>query len=363
MTNPERRELEDQLRRALNDAAARIHPAGDGLDRIRERAQRRHRRLGWMRPALGVAAATVVVALAATVPLYLHSTSTDRGTALGSTTGTATGHRTTLTATPAHPVPTSEPESATTHGSSASGGISPTQSSPALPDMTTVWPYGSRREGGHRADQDVADQVHPALRDPRQTALEFIRSFVGTSDPLVADRDTPLAAGIGVTVSRQTGDGNPQPVSLVYLVRVRRGDDAPYVVVDASRPPLDGSSEAMSVQPGMLQGVAPLMVTGTVTPTDPTDQANQADQIASVKVELREPGQDQTLASQSPVLSPNPNQTQEQTWTAMLTPIRPLSTPTGTVAAWTVDAENHLLNFVAAPTSPPKPVRSGEPAR
>lgn len=352
MNDPGRRETEDLLRHALNDAAARIHPAGDGLERIRERAARRRRRLGWSRPILAVATGTAAVALAATVPLYLHSTGDGDTSALNSASGTE--HAATLTGTPTDPpssTPTQSPEPRQPKVSEATTAGPGT----ALPDMTTVWPYGSRGEGGKRADRDVADHTHPQLRNPRQTALEFIKSFVGTTDDLVADDDAPLAAGIGVTVSRMADDGTREPVSLVYLVRVRTGDDAPYVVVDASRPPLDGAIDSLSVQPGELAGAAPIMVNGAVTePVAPQP-------VASVKVELREPGRDQTLASQSPALVPDPDKDQ-QTWTAVLTPIRPLDGPTGTVAAWTVDAQNHLLAFAAAPTAtgPSPPSKSGD---
>jgi len=346
VNDPGRREMEDLLRHALNDAAARIHPAGDGLERVRERAARRRRRLLWARPSLTVATATVLVALAATLPLYLRSTGADGDrAALGSASGRTHPTTSRPTSPPSASV-SSAPVGSTTPDATVQGSPLATRTAPdSLPDMTTVWPYGSRHEGSRRADQDVADSVHPVLRDPRMTAVKFIQSFVGTTDPLMADEDAPLAAGIGVTVFRKSADGDREPVSLVYLVRVRKGDDAPYVVVDASTPPQAGDPDSMSIQPGPLKGVAPLNVTGTVNPAPPDPQ------IASVHVELREPGQDQTLASQSPALTADPNQTPQQSWIATLTPIRPLSTPTGTVAAWTVDAQNHLLSFVAVPTS------------
>ncbi|HEY9388390.1 MAG TPA: hypothetical protein VIR27_01315 [Mycobacteriales bacterium] len=350
MNDRERRELEDLLRRAFTDAAEQIHPAGDGLQRVRERVAHRRRGQAWVRPGLAVAAATVLVALAAAVPLYTHGVGFgDRDAAL---TSTAAGQRSenapapadSRSASPTEPTVLSAPSSP---GDPDKGATDPTAASTesVLPDMTTVWPYGSRREGTLRADQDVTARIRPQLRDPRQTAVEFIRSFVGTTDTLVAAGDAPLAAGIGVTVSRKSGDGSEEPVSLVYLVRVRPGDDAPYVVVDASEPTNRNHPVSMTVRPGALDGTSAMTVTGTVV------RPELSPSVASIKVELREPGQDQTLASQQPALPTEPDQDQPQQWTATLTPIRPLSTSTGTVAAWAVDRQNHLLGFVAAPAS------------
>ncbi|HEY9476349.1 MAG TPA: hypothetical protein VIS06_21175, partial [Mycobacteriales bacterium] len=289
-----------------------------------------------------------LVAFAAAVPLYSHTNGFgDRDAALTSTaTSQRSGNRAT---TPVHPPSTSRAGKVATSGSATpiegSTAPTPTGVDSDLPDMTTVWPYGSRREGMRRADQDVSAEVRPELDDPHQTALEFIRSFVGTTDTLVAAGDAPLAAGIGVTVSRKSSDGNQEPVSLVYLVRVRQGNDSPYVVVDASEPTHGNDPASMTVRPGVLDGTSAMTVTGTVVRPDFSQP------VASIKVELREPGQDQTLASQQPALSPDPDQAQQQLWTATLTPIRSLSTPTGTVAAWAVDKQNHLLGFVAVPTS------------
>lgn len=342
----ERRKLEELLREALHAEAARIQPAGEGLDRIRQRVAARRRMLSWLRPSLGVLA--TVCAVAATVTtllLYLRS---------GDSQPVESG-RQALSAHPARtasgvPTATELPAPGLADVTPVSPDVStrsqpptPIDGDPGLPDMTTVWPYGSRGEGLRKADRDVRSRVHPDLVDPRQTAVRFIESFVGTADKLIPDDGVRLEAGIGVTVSRLTGDGALQPVSRVYLVRVRKADDSPYVVVNASRPGSQGQP-TMTVDPGTLQGTSELRVGGTFL------VGSMPAKTASVKVELREPGGDEVLASDSPSFSPDPDVPEQQDWTATLTPIRKLRTPTGTVAAWTVDVQNHLLAFVAEPT-------------
>lgn len=356
MNEPGRGELEDLLRRALDDTAGRVHPAGDGLERIRARVGGRRRWLAGSRPGLAVATAAVLVVLAAAVPLYLRTVPSPHHTAGQALHAVSSAPHSSPSPGPAAttgPTPSESTERAiSTPTAPGSDPATLINGDPTLPDVTTVWPYSSRREGNLRADEDVTEHVHPSLRDPGATALTFIRSFVGTGDSLVAGHGSPLAAGIGITVSTRSNDGQLTPVSLVYLVRVRRGDDAPYVVVDASTPPEGSASNSMTLRPGTLRGTSAMTVDGTVIAGD------TAPRIASVKVELREPGQDTTLASQSPPLVPDdtPGPTDQadlagqRTWTATLTPIRPLATPTGTVAAWTVDEDNHLLAFVAAPT-------------
>ena len=70
------------------------------------------------------------------------------------------------------------------------------------------------------------------------------------------------------------------PVSLVYLVRVRVGDDAPYVVVDAAAP--DGSL-ALDRIPAPPSG-GPVTVRGTLAGTTRLD------------VRVRAPGSDVNLS-------------------------------------------------------------------
>lgn len=352
MSESEQRDIEDLLRQALQQHAGQIHPMGDGLERIRTRVSRRHTMLSWLRPAAAVAGATMVVAGAVLVPTYLRGHdegSADRTSALTAASSTTPRVK---PVTPADPtaVPNSpESMSTMTSQSTPDADVSSTNinNDPSLPDMTTVWPYGTRSEGTRRADNDVATKARPTLRDPQQTALRFVQSFVGSvpsDDSLVAERGEPMGAGIGVVVSRESSNGGRNPVSLVYLVRVRRDNDSPYVVVNARAPESAGQQASMTVDSGGLQGTDEITVTGSVA-----EQA--APGAALIKIVLHEPGENETVASNAVPLTGLKADT-SQDWTTSLTPTRRLGSKTGTVAAWTVDVDNHLLGFVAVPTDP-----------
>jgi hypothetical protein len=340
MNDAERRELEEMLRDALHQEAARIQPAGDGLARIRQRVATRRRILSWLRPGLGVVAA-VCTAVAATtvVPLYLRGDARHQDTAgqsLSAPPGvSSTVQRDALTAA-SSPVPSAlrSPDVSTRSEATAPDGGKAT-----LPDMVTVWPYGTRGEGGSRADQDV--RQHPDLADPLRVAKQFVQSFVGSDNDLVTQNNGPLEAGIGVTVFRKADDGSRQPVSLVYLVRVQDSDSSPYVVVDARGVDAKGRP-AMTLDPGPLQGTAKVPVEGTFV--------DLPGGTAAVQVELREPGSEEILAHDMPRFVSDAGVPPQQVWKTSLTPVRALHTRTGTVAAWTVDVDNHVLAFVAEPT-------------
>jgi len=59
---------EDKLRRLLQDEAATVHPAGDGLARIQARLARRRRLRWWLLPSAGLATAAAVVAAVLVLP-------------------------------------------------------------------------------------------------------------------------------------------------------------------------------------------------------------------------------------------------------------------------------------------------------
>jgi hypothetical protein len=194
-------ELEELLRRSLYAEAERVEPGSDGLRRIRERTVRPARgRWRWRMPVLVLAGAAAVIAALAAAPSVLPS----------------------LTAPPA----------GTSAAASTSPGPTPIPGA-GVNDMRTVWPYATRADGFRDAATDQAAGRYGNLTKPDQVALRFVASYLG-SDSLTARSRGAHLAGIRIEVSR-----GGTPISLVYLVRVRVGDDAPYVVVDAEAP--DGS--------------------------------------------------------------------------------------------------------------------------
>lgn len=337
-------ELAALLRAALAAEAERVEPAGDGLSRIRRRtAARPSWRDRWLVPGLALAGAAAVIAAVAVLPSVLPS---DGG-------GLPAGAQTTATtrsATPSVPATSSPPTGSPTPDRTSApvpgatvppptrrptpSPPAPTRTEPAVTDLATVWPYASRAEGGERADRDVRDGVYPYLRDPGLTAVAFVGSFVGR-DGLSAARLDAYPPGLRMLVSR---DG--RPVSTVFLVRVRAADDAPYVVVGASRADIDGPDSLTISAPPAVAGTDPLAVGGVLRRAD-------GDPAPSVTVELREPGQDQPLARASVSVRVEGDAT--MTWSALLTPKRPATG--GVVAAWTTDPDGGVLEFVAAPTA------------
>ena len=193
-------ELEELLRRSLHAEVEQVEPSTDGLRRIRERTVRPARvRWKWRTPVLVLAGAAAVVAALVAAPSVLPSlTSPVRTTA----------------AAPTSPGPTPIP----------GAGVN---------DMRTVWPYATRADGFRHAPADQAAGTYGDLTKPDRVALRFVASSLGPQSLTARSRGAHLA-GIGIEVSRAGA-----PISLVYLVRVRVGDDAPYVVVDAAAP--DGS--------------------------------------------------------------------------------------------------------------------------
>jgi hypothetical protein len=320
------RDLERLLRAALREEADRTHPAGDGLIRIRERVAARRRWRVWMIPALALTGAAAVIAAAVAAPGYL--------------TGSGKQPRLVMPAgQPSAPSPTGSPTGSPTAGQPYGAPGTPYGGDATLRDMVTVWPYPSRRTGFEHADQDVQAGLYPRLTDPAATAVDFVAAFVGGEQDLTARKYDAYPPGIRELVVRRTDTGEV-PVSLVYLVRVRTGDDAPYVVVGASRIGIsDKDSLTISKLPTVL-GTAAFTAHGIARPLDGVGDR-------TVTVQLREPGSTEVLAQQSAPIRLDGHPQQE--WTAELTPFRPL-TGTGVVAAWTLDDTGKVVEFVAAPT-------------
>jgi hypothetical protein len=195
-------QLEELLRRSLYVEAERVEPAGDGLRRIRERTSPPSRSR-WRTPALALAGAAAVVAALVAAPSVLP----------------------TLTPIPAPPTGPSV-AALTSPGPTLIPGA-------GVNDMRTVWPYGTRADGFHDAPADQVAGTYGDLTKPDQVATRFVGSYLGAGSLTARSLGAHLA-GIRSEVSRAG-----TPISLVYLVRVRVGDDAPYVVVDAEA--LDGS--------------------------------------------------------------------------------------------------------------------------
>lgn len=287
-------DLERMLRRALSAEAEAAEPRGDGLQRIRART-RRPARVRWRVPALALAGTAALIAAVFVVPAMLRSP--DPGpTVVGSA--------------PTGPAPTPTPTETQIPGAGVN-------------DLVTVWPYPSRAEGYARAEQDVAAGTYPDLTQPDLAAVTFVESYVGTSAELTAQSRGRWQAGLRMQVDR--GDA---VVSLVYLVRVRVGNDAPYVVVDATSPGL-----SVTAVPGL---------DGTVTAG-----GLRSDPAAEPYVELRAPGADEPLAADRAPAGGTE-------WSAELVPpgeSRP-RVRTDAVATWTLDDAGRVTAFAADSAAP-----------
>jgi hypothetical protein len=338
MSTDDDRELADLLRRALHQEADRQVPAGDGLIRIRERVDSRRRRLTWLRPALAVGAVAAVAAAVAVLPTALRQAERDGGGTQAA--GPASGTRTATTLDTAVPglspstaAPSTAPPSAVAPSLPAAAGVA---------DMRTVWPYGSRAEGYYNAAGDVSAGRHPELTDPAKTAVSFVRRYVGPTVTLEAGESAPKDRGIGVVVNRTLPDGSSHPVTRVYLVQVSKDDGAPYVVAAADRPEL-GTEDATTLT--VIPPADPLapsadhvLVTGTTQrpATDPP----------TVKVEVR----DADGAALSFIQATRQEATPELwTWSADVSLDPGQVGRAVTIAAWTVDDNADVLEFVATP--------------
>lgn len=278
-------ELERMLRRALAAEAGAVEPAGDGLQRIRART-RRPARARWRVPALALAGTAALIAAVFVVPSVLRDPAPS--TAGGGTTQSGP------------PAATLVP----------SAGVN---------DLPTVWPYPTRAEGFARAERDVAAGRYPDLTRADLAAVTFVGSYVGAAG-LTATSLGGWQAGLRMQVERAGA-----VVSVVYLVRVRVGNDAPYVVVDATSPGL-----TLDARPG-LDGVV-------------TAGGVRTDRAARPYVDLRPPGADEPLVTARPVVTPDSGE-----WGVELVPPgspRP-RVRIDAVAAWTLDPAGRVTAFAA----------------
>ena len=289
-------ELEVLLRRALAERAEAVEPAGDGLRRIRERTAVRHRPSRWRVPALALAGAAAVVAALVLLPSLLP----DLRPAPGGSPAAGPGH-----VSPTSPTSPTSPAATTIPGA-------------GVGDLVTVWPYPSRRDGYERAEQDIAAGAVPDLTRPDLAAVRFVRSYLGSGPTLTAVSAGRWKAGLRMELRR-----DDTPVSLVYLVRVRIGDDAPYVVVNAVAP-----GDRLTLVP--VRDPGGTLTAGGTVPAD----------AGTPRVQLREPGRDEPLAAARGTVAGTG-------WEARLTSPAPLP-PTVAVAAWTVGADG-VTAFVATP--------------
>jgi hypothetical protein len=331
---PGEEELADRLRRALRAEADQVMPVGDGLVRIRERVDHRRRRLSWLRPVLLVTAAAGVASVAVAAPALLREL----------------GHR--------RPAPTGAAASLGTASSSPSVTVleSRVGASRTLPpesgvsDMRTVWPYASRAEGYYAARGDVSTGKHPELTDAARAAVTFVQQYVGPRVTLSAGRTTAQDRGVGVVVNRRLANGASHPVTRVYLVPVSGDSGAPYVVAGAQRPGLAGDGVMLSLAPPaepVQSGDDHITVSGTIRRPGATGPP-------SVQVEVGDAG-GATLSFNRAVPKASGTEPDTFTWTASINLEPGAVLRAVTLAAWTLDDDAGVLEFVAAPV----PLRSG----
>lgn len=290
-------ELERMLRRALAAEAGAVEPAGDGLQRIRART-RRPARARWRVPALALAGTAALIAAVFAVPPVLRDPAP-------STAGGATA-------------PSGPSAAGTLPGGSPSAADTPIPSA-GVNDLTTVWPYPTRAEGFARAERDVAAGRYPDLTRADLAAVTFVGSYVGAAG-LTATSLGGWQAGLRMQVERAGA-----VVSVVYLVRVRVGNDAPYVVVDATSPDL-----TLTAGPG-LDGIV-------------TAGGLRTARVGRPYVDMRPPGADEPLVSVRPATGPGGGE-----WgVELVAPGSPRPrVRTDAVAAWTRDPAGRVTAFAA----------------
>jgi hypothetical protein len=321
------RELEALLRQALADEAGRVEPAGDGLRRIRERTAGVRWRARWSRwsrwtaPALALAGAAAVIAAIAVLPKVVPDGGGPAGPAAG---GTTAAPATTPSTPAASSAPAGPPDLSAPAASLLATPPTPAPAPSAVPvpgagvtDMATIWPYASRGEGYAQAERDIAEGAVPDLTRPDVAAVAFVELYLGSGQELTAVSAGAWQAGLRMEVRR--GDA---PVSLVYLVRVRMGNDAPYVVVDAVAP----GSLTLSAPP------PPGLLDEAVTASGTKHSAGR------LHVQLRDPGADRPTAAADGTVAAGD-------WTARLG--RQPGTRVDVVAAWTSDDAGNVTAFAA----------------
>ena len=337
--NPGDDELADRLRRALRAEADRVTPTGDGLVRIRERVGHRRRRLSWLRPLLVVTAAAGVASVAVAAPVLLREF----------------GHRRPATDTAASLGTPAPPGARVLDSRVGTARTLPPEA--GVSDMRTVWPYASRAEGYYAARSDVSSGKHPELSDATRAAVAFVQQYVGPRVRLSAGRTTAQDRGIGVVVYRRLANGASHPVTRVYLVPVSGNGGPPYVVAGAQRPALAGDqvmlSLVMPTEP-VRPGDDHITVSGTIRRPGATGPP-------PVQVEVGDAG-GTTLSFNRAVPEVSETGPDTFTWTASISLEPDAVLRAVTLAAWTLDDDAGVLEFVAAPV----PVRSeasgsGEP--
>src|SRR5262249_22345055 len=228
-------------------------------------------------------------------------------------------------------------------------------------DMRTVWPYVSRAEGYWSADRDVATGKHPELTDAARTAVTFVQRYVGPRVSLTAGSTAARDHGVGVVVNRQLPDGSSHPVTRVYLVRVSAAGSAPYVVAGAERPALAPDQIALTLVPPaepVRPGDDHLTVSGTV-------RRPGVNGAPPVQVEIGD-ASGEALSFNRAVSEMALREPDTFTWTASISLEPGEADRAVTLAAWTLDDDASVLEFVATPVplqsdpvSTPGPVDSG----
>jgi len=324
---PEDDDLAALLRRMLHEEADRNLPAGDGLVRIRERVQERRRRLSWLRPVLVVATAAGVAAAAVAAPAILRQLGRGARPAATDTAG---------------------PNAVGTPSGSVLANPPPTRAVRTLPpeagvrDMRTVWPYVSRAEGYYAADGDVAAGRHPELADATQAAVTFVQRYVGPRVTLTAGPAAAKDAGIGVVVNRRLADGTTHPVTRVYLVQVSKAEQAPYVVAAADRPTLVEDASTLTAVPPP----DPLLSTADQVTVSGTVQRPGSPGLPAVQVEVGDAGGSALSFNRAVVEETAPG---TYRWTASISLGPGEAARAVTLAAWTMDDDAGVLEFVATP--------------
>lgn len=225
------RDFEDLLRAAMHERAEQIVPAGDGLQRIRERTSGRHR-FRWFKPSLVALTAAAAAAAVAVLPNVIKSADDNNQPVAG-------------------PPATSEQRSTEQPQFNTKQSTPPTErGTDRTGDVKAfLWPY---------ANEEIAakdgTRVGEFLTDAQDTATQFVTSAVAGTK-LSAGEPAKKADMVSVPLYRES-----QLVTTVQLAQVVSGRTTIYLVERAVSPQLsiDSPPNLATLSPPVARGGAQL---------------------------------------------------------------------------------------------------------
>lgn len=283
---------EDRLRSLLHDEAADLHPAGDGLVRIRERVARRRRTRLYVAP--GAAAAVAVAVVAAMALTGGSNLSSLEPEPYASSTGEPSPG----------PVPTAS--------------AVPTTGPDLTQEFTGIWPFRDLA-----AAQSWDRDAQPWAGEAEQVAQRFVQRYL---------------AGTGAQVTGTAPAVEPARGNAFYVVRA---GDATVSTLRLVQGTTDGPWTVVRAEGGDLTFLTPEAGDAVTAPFTVTGRVEGVDE--NIDVRLRDVAGREVAQAYAPAGSAVP-------WSAVLRWSSSDAWSEGLVTATTYSAKDGTLNrFVAVP--------------